>query len=694
MNEEITSVNGRTEPTRVISLHFDNQTVHYLPKGIGKFFPNLNVLSVTNSKLRSLTQDVLKPLTRLYSVNFNNNDLESLDDNLFEFNDLRFVSFRDNKLKFIGENLFRKLEYFVSIRFASNICINEDASITSEILALMEKIKSQCSSCRNPKLVKEIEQLKKENAELKNQTNQQMIELNSANSTIIALKAENLSQTNLIRAHEMQRREYEDSIRRLNAVVNEIKIELKKPCGSESAKLKACDGNLNAVTEILFKMSDHRRIFKKLSAESFNLIVEVVGSTFTASEVIINSPGSEVNSVKFTNGSDVNIEATELCIDSQQTLFLPTNLGQHFPELQMLAVVSSGLMQIDSNVFGFMKNLKVLNLNSNKLQEIEPGTFDQLKLLETLDLCFNNLKFLTVSAVKGLANLQVLLLADNHLQVISSNILDPLKVLKSADFSNNDCITLSYPKVTLKEIKDHLNKDCIKTVEIECFTLGPDHNEVEEIQKKTFDCNAVNLTIKHPVTKISKLRNQNGFDYLTFSIIDQHVSFLPLELGNTFTKLNVLIVMQSKLTALNQRDFEGLKNLKSIIIVHNNLASIEPGVFDDVPQLEHLNLSSNHIQSLPAMAFVKLVRLKTLNLSDNKLQNFLFELLPSSNVIEEFYIQNNEIKKTDLALSMNLKKIKIIDLTDNICIDVKYDKGNTVCKTLTELFLALHACLI
>ena len=92
------------------------------------------------------------------------------------------------------------------------------------------------------------------------------------------------------------------------------------------------------------------------------------------------------------------------------------------------------------------------------------------------------------------------------------------------------------------------------------------------------------------------------------------------------------------------------------------------------------------------MIFVKLAQLKTLNLSDNRLQSFVTELLPLSNVVEEFHINNNELQKITLVNSMNLKRVKIIDLTDNICIDLKYEKDKAGSKTLPELFGALRNC--
>ena len=516
--------------------------------------------------------------------------------------------------------------------------------------------------------------------------------------------ANSTRQANSFKACEIQQGKYEESIRILNATIGEMKnkfdyqAEDVATLKDENAKLKrwlkSSDGNLNDVTEILFKTSDRQKVFTQTSSESCDLIVEIDGSKVTVSELVISSPGSIIGSVKHANGSSVDNKATELYIDHQQTLFLPTNISQHFPALRDLAVTSSGLMQIDSIAFRFMHNLKVLNLTSNKLQEIQPGTFDQLKLLESLDLSPNNLKTLETRTFTELGKLQILNLTGNRLKAISTNLFEPLKVLKSVNLTNNVRINLSFPEVTLEEIKNQLIEKCAVAVEIECFTLEPDYNGVEELREDEFDCIAVKLMIVQPKTKILKLKNQIDSHSFTFSVIDQHIAFLPFQLSSTFTNLHIVVVVRSKLTALNQHDFRGLTNLTNITIVNNNFASIKPEVFDDVPQLEHLNLSSNNIKTLPEMIFVKLAQLKTLNLSDNHLQSFLSELLPLNNVIEEFHIKNNELESISSGILRKFKKSKIIDMTENICIDIKYEKGKTDSKTLSELFLALRACLL
>ena len=120
-NEEITSVNGRRKPTTFQGLYIKDQTVHYLPKGIDKLFPNLKGLIVWSSHLKSLTQNDLKPMRQLVHVDFMNNDLESLDRNLFDFNlELTFVGFADNKLKKVGMFVLAKLKKLKSDNFSGN----------------------------------------------------------------------------------------------------------------------------------------------------------------------------------------------------------------------------------------------------------------------------------------------------------------------------------------------------------------------------------------------------------------------------------------------------------------------------------------------------------------------------------------------------------------------------------------------
>ena len=173
---ELTSVNGRSGSTTLKTIFIDGQTVHYLPKGIGGFFPNLIGLAVYSSKLKSLTQDDMKTLTQLINVSFWDNDLEHLDSDVFDFNpNIKRLSFGQNKLKHVGGNLLSNLRNLQNSYFNDNLCI--DSRSSSDISGLISKLKSQCNWCREHEYIKKIERL---------------------NSEILALKAENTIQANSV----------------------------------------------------------------------------------------------------------------------------------------------------------------------------------------------------------------------------------------------------------------------------------------------------------------------------------------------------------------------------------------------------------------------------------------------------------------------------------------------------------------
>lgn len=79
-----------------------------MPKGIGKFFPGISGLSISQSKLKVIDKDDLQPFDRLVVLYLGNNDLESLSSDLFDYNPLLRDLFVYNKLKSIGSNIFNQ----------------------------------------------------------------------------------------------------------------------------------------------------------------------------------------------------------------------------------------------------------------------------------------------------------------------------------------------------------------------------------------------------------------------------------------------------------------------------------------------------------------------------------------------------------------------------------------------------------
>ena len=150
-NETITSVNNQTSSfyrdKNVKFLLIEAQTVNVMPKGIATFFPKLEELEISSSKLKSIKQADLKPFKNLKKVFFFTNNLEILDSDLFLFNpELRVIAFDNNELKFIGKDILKPLEKLIEASFLGrgNSCIFRSAQTPSEIAKLIVELEKNC----------------------------------------------------------------------------------------------------------------------------------------------------------------------------------------------------------------------------------------------------------------------------------------------------------------------------------------------------------------------------------------------------------------------------------------------------------------------------------------------------------------------------------------------------------------------
>ena len=159
-------------------------------------------------------------------------------------------------------------------------------------------------------------------------------------------------------------------------------------------------------------------------------------------------------------------------------------------------MISSGLYKINVNILDKMTILQTLNLTNNKLHEILVGSFSENKNLENLDLSFNLLEFLDPDTLIAQWKLQNLNLRGNRLKFISPSLLNSFEKLKIADLSDNECINMKYPEISLREIEDGITDNCVAPIEIECYDDDdqPFANEIKENKEKT--CKVENIVVK------------------------------------------------------------------------------------------------------------------------------------------------------------------------------------------------------
>lgn len=148
-NQRVTSINGQSSESfqsrNVHALQIFGRTVNYMPVGLEEFFPNLEVISIAEMKLKSIEKSDLYGFPFLKVLILRNGNLESLSNDLFSNNlELQFIVMDGNKIKSVGENTFAKLTKLEYLFFINNQCTSKWAFGTEKIQALLEELKQKC----------------------------------------------------------------------------------------------------------------------------------------------------------------------------------------------------------------------------------------------------------------------------------------------------------------------------------------------------------------------------------------------------------------------------------------------------------------------------------------------------------------------------------------------------------------------
>ena len=149
-NQVVTTINGQVgsfyHNQKVEKLHINSRGLRYMPKGIDKFFPDLEALWIENSELKTIKQADFKSFPKLKEVYMVNNKIEKLDSNLFQLNpELRALQFNANKIKIIGRNILSPLLKLDQADFSLNDCINKSAYEKKEFPELIAEMESKCA---------------------------------------------------------------------------------------------------------------------------------------------------------------------------------------------------------------------------------------------------------------------------------------------------------------------------------------------------------------------------------------------------------------------------------------------------------------------------------------------------------------------------------------------------------------------
>lgn len=146
---------------------FDARSVliRYFPQNLHHFFPNLIEFFIEHG-LREIHKEDLQPYPKLIKLYLSYNELEVLEENLFQYNlELKLVFLDGNRIRYVHPNIFDHLSNLNYLGFHDNDCYSghvEDSS--TEALTLAREIKSSCSIKSAQTLT--YDELLQENAQL------------------------------------------------------------------------------------------------------------------------------------------------------------------------------------------------------------------------------------------------------------------------------------------------------------------------------------------------------------------------------------------------------------------------------------------------------------------------------------------------------------------------------------------------
>lgn len=139
-------------------------------------------------------------------------------------------------------------------------------------------------------------------------------------------------------------------------------------------------------------------------------------------------------------------------------------------------------------------------------------------------------------------------------------------------------------------------------------------------------------------------------------------------IGETFTNLKMIRILEGRIELIGRSDFENLKELTTLDFYFNPIKFASGDIFSDLISLEFLGMGSCRLEKLPENLFRNLNKLKKLQLYSNKLSHLPRNLFDNNLQLEHLYLDGNNWQTIQVDFT-KLPDIKVVGLTGNSCIN-------------------------
>lgn len=123
----------------------DSPGMEYMPKAIDQFFPNTEAITVFTAGLRVIREADLQPFLKLRILALENCRLTTLEFRLFLHNPkLNTISFRHNQLESIDDRVFDFIDNLEKLDLSKNVCIDKKGNNRYKVRQVVKEIAEKC----------------------------------------------------------------------------------------------------------------------------------------------------------------------------------------------------------------------------------------------------------------------------------------------------------------------------------------------------------------------------------------------------------------------------------------------------------------------------------------------------------------------------------------------------------------------
>jgi len=125
----IKSIQGSHEESQsidnVTGISINDRKVHFIPTNLGEKFKKLIAIQIKHGRIKEIHKNDLKQFTKLQFLNLDSNDIEALEEGLFEFNpELILIWMENNNIISIGQTTFKNLNKLEDLDLSRNDCFS------------------------------------------------------------------------------------------------------------------------------------------------------------------------------------------------------------------------------------------------------------------------------------------------------------------------------------------------------------------------------------------------------------------------------------------------------------------------------------------------------------------------------------------------------------------------------------------